>query len=668
MTTGEILAYFRETYWGHPGLFVLLALTAAALFLFFLACRRTPDKTGTDEAEEEPAAGESAEQADGQTLREEPETEDKTIRPQKHSRAPRLLSFAGHRHPMERRDYQLLIFLTVVYALVAFRGLGSMKAPESFAHFDSETRQITLDLGQTRTLSRIVYYTGLWTGDYRLELSADGQTWEQQESMEQPYSRLFQWIEMDLASPATGTRYVRLIASSNPMELGEIAFYDASGNLVPASEITSAQEAGALLTDEQDTVPSSPSYLNSTYFDEIYHARTAYENIRLVYPYEVSHPPLGKLIISLGIRVFGMDPFGWRFMGTLFGVLMLPFLYVFFKNMFGNSTAAFSGTILFAFDFMHFVQTRIATIDTYGVFFILLMYFFMFRYMTEAPNAPFRKTALPLFLSGLCFGLGAASKWTAIYAGAGLFIFYVIALAERYRHSKEADGLPEDRMPEFRRYLVKTLLVSVAFFVLIPACIYCLSYLPYAQAKGEPLSWKLIWDNQVFMLNYHKNVTASHPYASRWWTWIFDARPILYYLDYPAEGLKSAFGAFGNPLVWWGGLIAMAVMGWKVFREKNRTALFILIACLSQIVPWFFIGRTTFIYHYFPSSLFLVFALTHLQDGLIRSGDRLARRAAIGFTAFALVLFILFYPVLTGIVTPTWYTSGFLRWFPSWPF
>lgn len=81
------------------------------------------------------------------------------------------------------------------------------------------------------------------------------------------------------------------------------------------------------LTDEQNTVPLYPSYMNSTYFDEIYHARTAYEHILGLEPYENTHPTLGKLIISVGIRIFGMNPFGWRFMGTLFGVLMLPALY-----------------------------------------------------------------------------------------------------------------------------------------------------------------------------------------------------------------------------------------------------------------------------------------------------------------------------------------------------
>ena len=60
--------------------------------------------------------------------------------------------------------------------------------------------------------------------------------------------------------------------------------------------------------------------MNSTYFDEIYHARTAYEHIHGIRPYENTHPPLGKILIGIRIRLFGMTPFGWRFIGTLLGV------------------------------------------------------------------------------------------------------------------------------------------------------------------------------------------------------------------------------------------------------------------------------------------------------------------------------------------------------------
>lgn len=49
------------------------------------------------------------------------------------------------------------------------------------------------------------------------------------------------------------------------MELGELALYEANGELLDVSGVDS------VLLDEQDTVPESPSWYNSMYFDEIYH-------------------------------------------------------------------------------------------------------------------------------------------------------------------------------------------------------------------------------------------------------------------------------------------------------------------------------------------------------------------------------------------------------------
>lgn len=97
-----------------------------------------------------------------------------------------------------------------------------------------------------------------------------------------------------------------------------MALFDLEGNRVNLSASASP------LFDEQETVPEKTTYYDSAYFDEIYHPRTAWEHIRGIEPYEISHPPLGKLIMGVGIRLFGMTPFGWRFMGTLFGVGMLP--------------------------------------------------------------------------------------------------------------------------------------------------------------------------------------------------------------------------------------------------------------------------------------------------------------------------------------------------------
>lgn len=581
-------------------------------------------------------------------------------------------------HPMVRKDALPVLIITVVYAIVAFMGLGDFTNPTSFFRFTEAQRTATITLDEPTDIGSVMYYTGLWDGSYTMEFSADGVNWQLQyaaqghdAAMNQSYADLYKWLYADINQDNATTKYIRLTASKAPMELGEIAIYSKYGSLIPQSQIKC--EDCKQLFDEPSIVPKAPSYMNSMYFDEIYHARTAYEHIHSIVPYETTHPPLGKLIITLGIQLFGMVPFGWRFMGTLFGVLMLPILYVFLKNMFGKTVIATCGTTLFAAEFMHFVQTRIATIDTYGVFFILMAYFFMYRFITKDPETTFRKTLPPLILSGLFFGIGCASKWIVIYAGAGLATLYLLHLVLKARYYKEND------LPGYLIFLLKTLGITAVFYVIVPVIIYVLSYIQNGHAEGmtlaggmlwDPKYYQLIWDNQVFMFHYHSTLVATHAYSSAWYQWIVDARPILYYLDTSmGDGLKSAFASFGNPIVWWGGFFAVIAMIYRVYKFKDGKAFFILIAYLAQFVPWLLITRVVFIYHYFPCVLFMIFALTHVLNSIWERGQGRYKYAVYGFTGAAVLLFVAFYPVLTGIAVPEFYTKYFLRWIPpSWPF
>lgn len=348
----------------------------------------------------------------------------------------------GKRYPMERRDILPLAILLVVYGVVAFTNLGSTMAPQRFYTFTEENNVVELDLGSKQTITSVMYYTGLYPGDYDISYSANGSNWvrlrnpdaEPDENgeindaaMPQSYADLFKWQYAKTDRETIQAQYIKIVARKLPMELGELALYGEDGQRLDVSGVDS------VLLDEQDTVPEAPSWYNSMYFDEIYHGRTAYENIKNIYPYEITHPPLGKLLIALGATIFGMTPFGYRFMGTFFGVLMLWPLYVLLKNMFGKTRVAICGSTLFAFEFMHFTQTRIATIDTYGVFFILVSFLFMWRWISAPYDAKLRKTWWDLALSGLFFGFGCAAKWTVLYGGVGLALLWLLRVVMKYR-------------------------------------------------------------------------------------------------------------------------------------------------------------------------------------------------------------------------------------------
>ena len=348
------------------------------------------------------------------------------------------LAFAGRCHPMEKSDRLPVLLITVIYALTAFFQLGDLTAPQETYDFSAGSTALIRVEGEAVYTTGFRYYSGLGTGSYNIEISADGEhwstLWQRKDDPEdtgkvtgyffadaegyppnyaltQKYNQLYKWIDVTVENPQY-VRYLRITgkADKEVLELSRLCLLGQDGQPVRFNWTGTEAERFPQLFLVDETVPDRSTWHNSTYFDEIYHARTAKEHIDGVYPYEVTHPPLGKLLMGIGIRLFGMTPFGWRFTGTLFGVLMLPILYVFLKNMFRKTAVAACGTILFAAEFMHLTQTRIATIDTYGVFFILLMYFFMYRYLTLPAGTSFAKGTLPLFLSGLFWGRPASGR------------------------------------------------------------------------------------------------------------------------------------------------------------------------------------------------------------------------------------------------------------------
>ncbi len=583
-------------------------------------------------------------------------------------------------HPMTRKDVLPLLAITLLYAATAFFYLGNTVSPQSFAKFSPEENTVTLDVGEPRQVERVFYFTGLYNaskGDhsddfgYILEFSEDGQTWRRQQDMSQEYSETFYWLNAQLESPILPTRYIRITATRTPLWLGELSLFVREGEQtrrLPEADIGWDNPIGQRLFDEQDLVPSRYDILNSMEFDEIYHAYTAYEFLQdpPVGPYEWTHPPLGKHIIGLGIRVFGMTPFGFRVIPTLFGVLMLPLLYVFIKNIFGKTPVAIAGTVLFATDFMHLTQTRISTLDVFGVFIILCMYFFMYRYMCAPLDAPFIKSALPLALCGLSFGIGVATKWNCAYAGIGLLVLYVIALTAR--HQK----LRRERKP-FWGYLLKTLLWSVLFFILIPGVIYMLTYTTMARVGGHELTLTRLFEvfikNQKDMFYYHAHsvLGSTHSYASTWYQWLIDWKPILFYAnDNMGGGLRASISCFSNPVLCWGGLMALGACVVAYVKRNSFTALFVLLGFLSQLLPWVFVERITFAYHYFPSLLFCVLALCVVFDRTLERGLR-DKRIVYLLPAISLILYVAFYPVLIGYPVPARYIDNFLKWLPLWP-
>ena len=125
-----------------------------------------------------------------------------------------------------------------------------------------------------------------------------------------------------------------------------------------------------------------------------------------------------------------------------------------------------------------------------------------------------------------------------------------------------------------------------------------------------------------------------------------------------------SFGAFVNPVLCWGGLISLFVLGYLAVARRDQVSAFILLGYLAQLLPWVLVPRLTFAYHYFPCTVFLALGLGRCFD-LMEHGSAKGKWYAGGFAALSLAVFILFFPVLAGIPIG----HSILRsWLPTWPF
>lgn len=531
------------------------------------------------------------------------------------------------------RDFFCMAAFTLIFGICIFYRLGSLHTPETFETIkvgEVGENEIVLQFDGEQPISEISVYLG-YKGKREISFSVYDRSTDTWEIVKSRYSveSAFCWNNVEIDRTVSSLGMVLMEDEAQIMEI--VCLDDAGEPVLPANAADYPR-----LFDEQELFVREPTYYDETMFDEVYHGRTAYEFLHGLSIYENTHPPLGKSIISIGIALFGMNPFGWRFMCALFGTLLIPLMYLFARKMFCRTDIACLTTVLLGTAFMNTTLSRIATIDILVAFFSMLMFFCMYGY-TQAlsENKPMWQQRLWLLSGGISMGLAVAIKWTGVYAAAGIAVLFFWFLLE---HIGGIKGIKEHRS-----FLVKTGLWCVLCFIVIPFGIYTLSYLPFVKAYPDKGLFGHMIANAALMLSYHSSCVFDHPYSSEWYQWLYGSKPLADSRVYFADGTVSVVMTFLNPLLAVGGLIALfhQLYLWK--RKHCRRALFLIIAYASMLLPWLFVHRTVFIYQYFISSLILV-----LMIGNSVSVSRHGKRNILVLSGISIALYVLYYPVLTG--------------------
>ena len=380
------------------------------------------------------------------------------------------------------------------------------------------------------------------------------------------------------------------------------------------------------------------------YFDEVYHAKTALQYLRGEPPTEWVHPPTAKLLIALGVALFGYAPWAWRLAPALAGTLLAPVFFLLARRVLATERAALLATLLLLLDGVYLVQSRVAMTNVFAVLFQLLSALVLLRAASEE-----RLRLGPMAGAGLALGLALSTRWTSLFAWGFLGLVFLALRGARALRWRE-------------------LALGGLAFAIVPAGVYLLSYVPWMR-QGHTV-WEVV-ALQKAIWGYHANLTATHTYFSPWWTWPWLVRPTWYFW-WSGDGFVRGVVALGNPAVWW---VSVPVSAWALatgVRWRDPRRVFAGAGFFLLYLPWGLSPRTLNFSHYlFEAIPYACLALGILLD---RAWDGRHPLVPRGYVLLVIALFLLFLPFLTAIPVPMdlwgfrfrWFGGGIWTWFPSW--
>jgi len=385
-------------------------------------------------------------------------------------------------------------------------------------------------------------------------------------------------------------------------------------------------------------------YPSKLFFDEVHYVPAALALLDGIPSHNAEHPLVGKELIAVGIALFGDNPWGWRLIPSLFGSATIVGTFAFLWLLLGKVRPPVIGALLLILNQLLYMQARIAMLDVFlGAFVLWALVAFLWA-MKSPPDKVMRRWIMASALLGLAVGV----KWAAIpYVALAGLAFLVIRW--RDKDDRHWPGLG----------------ASVALLLLgeVSIAAYCLTFLPaffYAE-NALTLSGFIAFQKEMYALQ--TQVLPPHTYQSQWWSWPLAIRPIWYFYE-NYDGAQRGVLYLGNPLIMWGGLVAVVACLVAWFRERAIRPLAMALLWAGSLAIYIVIPKSLgFYYYYFLSSIFLCLVLAVAFDHFDR-GKKLKRE--IWFTAASLAMFAYFFPIISAVPLPSGGSFQNWMWLPSW--
>jgi dolichyl-phosphate-mannose-protein mannosyltransferase len=346
-------------------------------------------------------------------------------------------------------------------------------------------------------------------------------------------------------------------------------------------------------------------------------------------------PPLGKLLIAVGIKAVGDTPLGWRIAGAVCGSLTLVAIFCSSFLLSGNERTAWLATALTLLNNFLFVMSRVAMMDVFLVCF-LLWGLVAYTAAVELDVAVMKRRVL-VCLAGAALGLAAACKWNAVDTLAVLLLGSLVLFWSSRRAVLSNSSSIARYSANLRRIGWPTL---VSALLAVPVIFYSLTFWPLCRSLRVPFSAAQLISMNVYMWRFHVEILGNKFIALPWYAWPFNLGPqrALSYL-------------LGNPIVMWAGLVALVFCLMRFWKFRAAPEGLVALLYLANLLQWAVTpAKSTFYYYYFPAAMVLGVAVALALQNLPRkiAGIRVSLLILIA----AAIVFLWCYPRMAHLDAP----------------
>lgn len=332
---------------------------------------------------------------------------------------------------------------------------------------------------------------------------------------------------------------------------------------------------------------------SAMFYDEGYFVPEA--KVFILGPNPASHadqqkPPLGKLILSIGLRAAGDNALGWRVSAAVCGAIALPAIFLWTYLLLQDVRLACFAAGLTIFNNFWFVMSRIGMMDAFLM--IFLTWSLVAFTASLVLDVSLTRRRLLYCGSGLLIGLAGASKWNAIDT-LSVYLLVTFALWWIARHPIASAESSLSRFADHIRQIGVPVLVLG--MVIAPIAAYTLAFWPLCHAIHRPFTLAEFVAMHKSMWHFNSTTISNPTITVRWYRWPFQLSPqrALSYL-------------VGNPAVAWVGLAAMVVCLRRFWKAVSLQEGLVFLLFAANYLQWAVTPeKGLFYYYYYPSVMIL---------------------------------------------------------------